>query len=665
MELFSFGLLGLGTGAIYAIFALGLILTYRASGIINFGYGAMILFGVYQFADLRTTGVLVLPIGSIDFGSRPSVLVAFAVVLLHSALLTLVIYALCFRPVHAAPPLARVVVSVGVMLAVQALVLVRFGSVPRSVAPILPNDAVTVLGAKMPADRLYRAGIVIVLALILGFVINRTRFGMASRGAAENEKAAVLLGYRPQRLAAINWLIAGVGGTAMGILIAPTTSLEAGTYTMLIVPALGAALIGRLSSVPWAVAGGFILGATQSMLLYITQTVPWLPQNGLKQGLPFLVIIIALIVMGNKLPGRGAAEEKLPPAPAGPMRPWLIAVGIAVLAVAVPLLSSQWRLGLITTMTASILCLSLVVLTGYVGQISLAQMSLAGVAGFTLAKIGGNSWMPFPVAMILSAGVATILGVIVSIPALRVRGLHLAVVTIAAAVAIEELIFKNPKFTCGLTGSPVAQPSIFGMELGIRGGGEFPQPVFGYLVLAVASVVAIGVALLRRSSLGRQMLAVRSSERAAAASGIDAARIKLIGAAIASFLAGIGGSLMAYQQGQLSFETFSVMTSLLLVAVVYIGGISSVSGGLVAALMFSGGLVSIALDEWLGLGDYESLILAIALVAGAVMNPEGVAGMVHRLKLHRTSGAKTGAEVDSELADVSDQAPVLAGMKES
>ena len=267
--------------------------------------------------------------------------------------------------------------------------------------------------------------------------------------------------------------------------------------------------------------------------------------------------------------------------------------------------------------------------------------------------------------MILSAGVATILGVIVSIPALRVRGLHLAVVTIAAAVAIEELIFKNPKFTGGLTGSPVAQPSIFGMELGIRGGGEFPQPVFGYLVLAVASVVAIGVALLRRSSLGRQMLAVRSSERAAAASGIDAARIKLIGAAIASFLAGIGGSLMAYQQGQLSFETFSVMTSLLLVAVVYIGGISSVSGGLVAALMFSGGLVSIALDEWLGLGDYESLILAIALVAGAVMNPEGVAGMVHRLKLHRTSGAKTGAEVDSELADVSDQAPVLAGMKES
>lgn len=635
MDLLNFSMLGIGTGAIYAAFGLGLVLMYRASGVINFGFGAMVLFGVYQYADLVSSGVLVLPIGSITFDTAPGMWPSFAMVLAHAAVLTLAVYALCFRPLHNAPPLAKVVVSVGVMLMFQALILVRFGSTPRSIKALLPNEEVTVLGASMPRDRLYLAGLVVLLAVFLWVFVSRTRTGMASRGAAENEKGAVLLGLRPLRLAAINWVIAGVGGTGLGILIAPTTSIEASTYTLLIVPALGAALLGRLNSVAVVTAAGLALGMAQAALMYLTLEYSWLPQIGLKQGLPFVVIILVLAIWGKGLPGRGTLEERLPPAATGPMRPWLIVLLIGLASVAMVTFDSHWRLGLITSLAASVVCLSLVVLTGFVGQISLAQMSLAGVSGFTIAKFAEHGFVSFPLAPLVAALIATIVGVAVAIPALRVRGLHLAVVTIAAAVAIEEFIFKNPSFTGGLTGSRVPQPEIFGISLGIRGGPlEFPRAEFGFMVLFVAASAAIGVALLRRSTLGRQMLAVRSSERAAAASGLNTARIKLIGAAIASFLAGLGGALMAYQQGSLSYETFSVFTSLSLLAVVYIGGVSSVTGGLVAGLLFSGGLMSIAIDQWFGLGEYEHLILAIGLLLGAIMNPEGISGMAFRMKAH-------------------------------
>lgn len=664
MALLNFSMLGIGTGAIYAAFALGLVLMYRASGVINFGYGAMVLFGVYQYAQLVSTGVLVMPIGSLALATRPATWLALGIVLVHAAVLTLIVYALCFRPLHNAPPLAKVVVSVGVMMAFQALILVRFGSLPRSIKPLLPNDKLTLLGASMPRDRLYLAGLVVLLALVLWIFVSRTRTGMASRGAAENEKGAVLLGLRPLRLAAINWVVAGVGGTALGIMIAPTTSIEASTYTLLIVPALGAALLGRLNSVGVVTAAGLLLGMAQAALMYLALEYPWLPQNGLKQGLPFLLIICVLALWGRSLPGRGTLEEKLPPAASGPMRPWLILSLLGLASVAMITFDAHWRLGLITSLAASVVCLSLVVLTGFVGQISLAQMSLAGISGFAIAKFAEHGFVSFPLAPLLGALVATIVGIAVAVPALRVRGLHLAVVTIAAAVAIEEFIFKNPRFTGGLSGSRVPQPELFGISLGIRGGPlEFPRVEFGFTVLAVASAAAIGVALLRRSTLGRQMLAVRSSERAAAAAGLNTARIKLIGAGIASFLAGLGGAMMAYQQGNLSYETFSVFTSLTLLAVVYIGGVSSVTGGLIAGLLFSGGLVSIAIDQWFGLGEYEHLILAVGLLLGAILNPEGISGMAFRMKAHLKHKPTRADDLGQSVTPTDELVVQLAGSK--
>jgi branched-chain amino acid transport system permease protein len=630
----AFFVLGLGSGAIYAALAVGVVLTHRASGVINFAHGALSLYVVYLMVELRAAGDLVLPIGSFDLGDEVAFAPALLIALTYAGVQALAVYRLCFAPLHSAPPLAKAVASVGVMLGVQSLVLLRFGNRPRSLAPILPNEPVTLFGAQVPRDRLLLAVAVALGTCALAWWATRTRFGKATRAAAENERGAYLLGLRPRRIALVNWLVAGVVAGLVGIVIAPIGSLEATTFTLLIVPALGAALVGRLSSLLATAAAGLVLGGLQSVLLLFTQRNSWLPQVGLKEGLPFVAIVAIIFLAGKRLPARGTVEQqRLPSAQARRIQPAAIVAAACTVGVLLLVLGPTWRLALTTSMVGAILCVGLVVLTGFVGQISLAHMSLAGVAGFALSRFAIAWDVPFPLAPLLAIAVATAAGVVLGFPALRVRGLHLAVVSIAAAVAIEEFVFKNPDYTGGLAGSRVPQPALLGIDLGIRGGpSDFPRPAFGFLVLIVALVCLLLVSWLRRSELGRRMLAVRGSERAAAAAGIDVRRTKLLAIAVSSAIAGVGGCLLGYQQGQLSYTSFSVFTSLVVLTIAYLGGIASVTGAMAGGALFSGGVVMTAVDEWLRLGRYESVILAAGLVVTAVRNPDGLAGAVGHLR---------------------------------
>jgi len=625
----GFFVLGLGSGAIYAALGVGVVLTHRASGVINFAHGAMSLYVVYLLVELRATGRLVLPIGSITLADHVAFIPALVIALTYAAVQSVVVYRLCFAPLHGAPPLAKVVASVGVMVAMQALITLRFGVQPRSLQPILPNRPVELLGVTVPRDRLLLVGVVVAGTAVLALWSSRTRFGKLTRAAAENEEGAYLLGLRPQLIAGVNWVVAGVLAGAVAILIAPIGSLEPVSFTLMIVPALGAALVGRLSSLMMTAGAGLVLGGGQSLLLLLTQEHPSLPQIGLKEGLPFIVIVAIIFFAGRSLPGRGSVEERrLPSARVGRVNPVVVAGSVALASLLLLTLSTTWQLALITSMVGAVMCLGVVVLTGFVGQISLAQMSLAGVGGFGLSKLADKAGVPFPIAPLLAIALAMLVGVALGFPALRVRGLHLAVVSVAAAVAIEEFVFKNPDYTGGLAGSQVPQPNAFGISLGIRGGvDDFPRPAFGFFVLVVLVAVAGGVAWLRRSDLGRRMLAVRGSERAAAAAGIDVGRTKLLAVALSSGIAGTGGCLLAYQQSQLSYQSFAVFTSLSLLTIAYLGGIASVSGAFVGGALYSGGVIMTIVDRWLDLGRYETVILGLGLVVAAIANPDGIASM--------------------------------------
>ena len=583
----------------------------------------------YVFAELRQHGDLVVPGARIHLAQSVGFLPALVLALVTAAALGLLAHTIVFGPLRGAPPLARVVAAVGLTIALQAAVVLGFGTAPRSVAPILPNQPVHVLGATVARDRLWMAGLVVVLAGLLGVVYRRTTFGLATRAAADSETGAALLGWSPTRLAAGNWVIAAVLAGIAGVLVAPITALNPTTYTLLVVPALAAALAGRLTSFPATVTAGLALGMAQSELTKLATTFRWLPRLGLGEALPFVVVVVAIALAGSRLPARAAAPRARLPAPAAPGRPGrAAAVLLPAAVIAASTLQGGWRVALVNSMTGAVVCLSLVVLTGLVGQLSLAQMAFAGVAGFTLSRLAHGAGVPFPVAPLIASAAAAGLGVLVGVPALRVRGVSLAVVTLAAGVATEALVFRNPSYTGGLEGSVVPQPRLFGLDLGIRGRhpGQYPRVGFALLVLAVLAVLAVAVANLRRSTTGRRMLAVRANERAAAAAGVDTARVKLLAFALSAFVAGVAGTLVGYQQGRISFDSFGVSVSLGFLAYAYLGGIAGVGGALVGGLLVGGGLASTALDRWLGLGRFHLLLSGVGLVAVALLAPEGIAG---------------------------------------
>jgi len=221
------------------------------------------------------------------------------------------------------------------------------------------------------------------------------------------------------------------------------------------------------------------------------------------------------------------------------------------------------------------------------------------------------------------------------IAACQAAGVNLAVVTLAGGVAIEELIFRNPRLTGGFGGTKVPSPSLAGVDLGISRGGDYPSPVFGLLVLAVLTALALALVVVRRGDLGRRCLAVRANERGAAAAGVDVVTTKLGAFAASAFVAGWAGVLLGYSQGQLSFGSFSVFVSLSFLAVAYVGGIASVPGALIGGALAGGGIVFSVLDRFAGWGRYQALFAGLGLIVVSVLRPDGLAGPSPRLRLRR------------------------------
>ena len=611
-----FLLLGLGAGAVYAGLGLGLVLVHRVSGVVHVAHGAVAAYVAYVFVELRTAGDLVLPVGRLDLGDDVGFVPAFVVSLLVGAGIGLLGYLLVFRPLRAAPALAGLVASVGLMATLQALIVLRFSG-GRPVPAILPADPVQVFGAEVPRDRLLLAAIVVAAGVVLWTVYRFTRFGLASRAAADDVTGVALLGRSPDVLAALNWVAASVLAAAAGILVAPVTGLDPVTTTLLVVPALAAALVGRLLSFGATVAAGLALGMTQSLLLLAQDNWSWIPRSGVREAVPFIVIVVALAVGAGGRLARGESAGRALPLAGRPRRVAVWAgAGTVVGAAAVLGFTGQDRMAVVTSLIGMLVCLSIVVLTGWSGQISLAQMAFAGVAGFSLSRLATEVGVPFPVAPLLAALLAAGAGLLVGLPSLRARGVSLAVVTLAGAVVVEEAVFKRPTLTGGFGGSRVPAPA--GLE---------PSGVaFGLLVLAVLVATAVALARLRVTGAGRRLLAVRANERAAAAVGVDVARTRLGAFALSAFVAGVAGALLGYQQGQLSFGSFGVFVSLAYLAVAYVGGVAGIAGAVVGGLLVPSGVAFTLLD----LGRYQLLVSGLGLMVVTVLAPGGVTGWRRR-----------------------------------
>jgi branched-chain amino acid transport system permease protein len=635
-DILLFALLGLGSGALIAGIALAIVLTYRGSGVINLATGGVAMLAGYSYWSLKTGEY------GTEFGTAPALVITFLFTLAVGALIELV----AFRPLRNAAPLAKLVSSLGVLLVAQASMLLAFGTTQKPQPAILPSDTVTVFDVNVPVDRFILAGVVIGIAVGLYALYRFTRFGLATRAASENELSALLAGLSANELSMVNTLLASVVAGTVGVLAASVTQLDAVSLPLQVVPALAAALLARLTSFAIACGVGLGIGILNSLIDYWS-TKSWFPTDhgvplpGVKELVAFLIIITAMFLRGAALPGRGELiEQRLPEVPK-PQRLATPAVVLTIVcAVALVVLPFDFRQALINSLIGTVMALSLVVITGFVGQISVVQLSLAGVAGFTVSHLAVDAGIGFPLAPVLGAGAAVLLGLLTAVSALRVRGVSLAVVTLGAAVAISQFGFLNQTWGGGASGSPVPEPHLLGLDLGpqsaFRGlDGSLPSPVFGWMVLAVTVGLCLLVAAVRRGNLGQRMLAVRSNERAAAAAAVDVRNVKLIAFAISAFIAGVAGTLYAYNFGSVSGARFDALTALGLIAFAYAGGITLVSGAIFAGLISTEALMPHALDKWLGIsGNWFLLFGGVLLIFTLIQHPEGVAGAFYK-RVHK------------------------------
>jgi ABC-type branched-subunit amino acid transport system ATPase component/ABC-type branched-subunit amino acid transport system permease subunit len=630
-----FLLLGLGNGAVFAALAIALVVTYRSSGVVNFATGAIALYIAYTYAFLREGQFLVpipgLPV-TVDLGGPLSLWPAFLISLVVAAVFGLLLYFIVFRPLRSAPPVAKAVASIGVTVVMQAVLAQRVGTTPVVVDQILPTGTVKIFGANVQVDRLWLAAAIVGVSIVLVCAFRFTRFGLVTRAAAETEKGALVTGLSPERIAMANWAIGAVVAGISGILISPIVPLLPISYTLFIVPALAAALAARFSNIGIAAATGLAIGVIQSELVFLHAQHDWLPPSGLAELVPLVLILGYLVLRGRPLPSRGEIIQQTlgrAPRPRRILLPTLLGVAIGVGGLLV--LHGSYRAALISTFIFGVIALSLVVVTGFAGQVSLAQLTLAGVGGFMLSRLTTQWGVPFPIAPLLAATAAMVIGVVIGLPALRIRGLSVAVVTLAMAVALEALWFRNGDLNGGVSGSPVSGPELFGLDLRGQVGTHFARLEFGLLCLTVLTIVALGVAWLRTSRLGAAMLAVRANERSAAAAGVNVALTKIVAFGIAAFVAGLGGTLLAYEQTSAAASSFSAILGLGLFATAYLAGITSVSGGVVAGVIAAGGILFLAVDRVLNLGDWYETISGVGLILTVILNPEGLVGPVHDL----------------------------------
>ncbi|WP_433218328.1 ABC transporter permease subunit [Dactylosporangium sp. CS-047395] len=593
MEVVQFLLLGLGIGAIYSLLSQGLVLIYRGSGIVNFAQGSLVMVGGYAYYEFRVAA---------GWPAVPAVLAATAV----GVLLGVAVQYLILRPMRTSSPIERVIATLGVLLTLQAVAVLRYGVGPISVPGFLPTDAVEPLpGATLGVDRIIILAIGAVLATALYAVFRWTSFGRVASAMAENQRAVASLGHSPDRIAIANWALAAGIAALAGTLIGPITYLQPTQLTLLIVPALAAALLARFVSFPIAFAGALGIGVVQSLITrYVTVT-------GWGDSVPFIVIVAYLVLRGSSLPLRSHVLERLPSVGDGKIRviPTIVVVGVFAFLIAF-VVSPVWAQALTVTMAFAILTLSVTVVTGYAGQLSLAQYVLAGSGAFAAATFVSRAGWSFLPALIGAMVAAALVGVLVALPALRTRGINLAIATLGMGIVLFSLVLSDFKFTGGDVGILIGEPSIFGWDFG-----AIKHPYnYGLVTLAALTLSALAVANLRRGRVGRRLLAVRSNERAAAALGVNVLVGKLYAFAVASALAALAGVLLAFQGVAVLPAQFDVLTSITVIGMAVVGGIGTIGGAVFASTLLPGGVGTQILHGVDNLESYLPLVSGLFLL---------------------------------------------------
>jgi ABC-type branched-subunit amino acid transport system ATPase component/branched-subunit amino acid ABC-type transport system permease component len=608
-----FLLLGIGPGGLYALLAVGVVLVYRGSGVVNFGVGGFALVGAAIYMELEDTGA-----------GRGG---AAAVAILASAALGVVVQLFVLHPIRHASPLARIVATLGVAAALDFGGQQVFGEVTKTVPGFLPTSSVHFGSVSVTVQMVYILVITVVLTAGLWGVYKFARFGIATTAIAENPRAAASLGWSPLRIATLNWALGGALSGLAGVLLVPIVGFSPDGFSLLIVPALAVAVLAAFRSFPVALLGGLVIGIAESESTLVNVEHPstifgFIPTVGLDSLVPFLVVLIVLVLRGRPLPLRGELADRLPSlGRAIPNWP-VIAVLFCLVTVSVFTLSQSWVAAVSLSATISLISLSVVVITGYAGQLSLVQFGLAGVGALTSSRLADAAGLNFLLAAIVGVAVAVVVGLLVALPASRVRGVNLAVITMSLAVVITNAVLANTNWNGGaITGTVVPTPTIFGLHVG-----SVNNPARWTMVCLVAlTLCCLSVSNMRRGRSGRRLIAVRDNERAAASLGVNVLHAKLYAFGVGAGLAGLAGVLLAFEYPSVDFSQYTPLQSIQIVLLTVIGGIGHIAGALVAGTGIVAGVAQELINQVVSTAGWFGFILAVLFLVAIVIHPDGVA----------------------------------------
>jgi branched-chain amino acid transport system permease protein len=615
---FTYLVLGIVISAVYAISATGLVVTYITSGVFNFAHGAVGMFLAFVYWELRVNR------------GWPTPLALLATLGVCAPVIGVLLDVLVMRRLlRGASVATKLVVTLALLLAFQGLALAIWGIELRTLPGLWGDRSFTVLDLVITWDQVTTVLAAVGVAFGLRILFKRTRLGVAMRAVVDSPELCAVKGLSPNRVTAASWALGSMLAGLAAILIAPGLNLEVNTLSLLVVSAYAAAVVGRMQHLPATFAGALILGIGSTMV------VGYLPQDNelvrdLKPALPFLLLFAALLLRPERrLPERSRTHAEPEPPPVR------LTVGLGVAAIAAAWVVSgrlsdyQLLLGS-KALLFSCITLSLVLLTGLSGQVSLMQMSFVGIGAVVVGKLGAD--VPWVLALLLAAIVTGVVGCLVALPVLRLRGIYLALCTLAFAILMDGLVFGNSRVLGGGSTLAVPRPHILGVSL------TSEQAMFVLTAAAVALYANVFLAV-RRSSFGRMLSALRDSPTASQMMGMDIVGIKLRVFGLSALLAGAAGALLGALQVRVGALDFLYFRSLTVLLVATIFGITSVSGALLGAGFF------VLLPEVLrnlgsggggGLTGSQALqpLIIGALAIAAARRPEGLSGRL-RAWLHR------------------------------
>jgi ABC-type branched-subunit amino acid transport system ATPase component/ABC-type branched-subunit amino acid transport system permease subunit len=614
-------LVGAEFGAVNGLLALGLVLTYRASRVINFSYGAM-------GALAATIGVELYLAHHVPWG------VCIAIALVGGAVLGLFVDAIIRWRFFTAPRLIVMVVTIGLAQLFGGIQLLVPGwlhgpAIVGGFSTGLSSSSVRIFPDSFNGNDLLIVIAVPVVLIALGWFLLRTDAGVAVRSVADNSDRARLLGIPVRRLSTLVWVIAGVIAALTTVLSAPSNGLtiSAGAGPTLILPALAAAIIAGMENLPLAFGAGVALGITSGLFQFN------LPRYGSATGdvVNLVAILLGLLLLQKKRSRADDADEtfsatgilkpipdvlrRLPEVVAGRISMFAIAIGVVVM---VPFVFGPGTtLEYTGALVYGIIAISLVVLTGWSGNVSLGQFAFAGIGGVVAGDMIMKANIDLFFCLAAAGAAGAILAVVVGVPALRIRGAYLAAVTLALGVAVNNF-FLNPTYFPNIIPQQFTRPVLFGrFDLA-------SNKAMYFLCLAFLALTVVFVQGLRRARAGRVLLATRDNEKAAAAMSVPPVRTKLSGFVLAGAVAGVAGALYAVLLGAVGFNTFDPSYGLVVFSMAVIGGLGSISGVLMGVALIE------VLSFWKP--QYQLVFTGFGLLVILLFLPGGLAAGVQNVR---------------------------------